>query len=162
MRILWWICFLILIFSHIYEQTATNDASDDDDDDGYDEENLVTNVPNTAAVQVTNIENIEYKDSGNENRQQSETTNIKNDDYEENSNDNRQQSETEDPEQARAKLKSSQKNRTELGILKDLIMKIDENNQRNLIIICSVMGSGLFLIIVVLLCLVAHIAELDE
>ncbi|KAE8602655.1 hypothetical protein XENTR_v10014074 [Xenopus tropicalis] len=139
MKTFWWICFFMLILSLIYGRTNAND-DDDDDDDGYDEA-TVKDVSNARTVQTTTTDDDAYGD---------------------NSNVNMQQSETEDPEQARAKLESSPTDRTELGIIKELLRKMDKGNERNLIIICSVMGSGLFLIIVCLICLVAHIAELDE
>ncbi|KAE8600952.1 hypothetical protein XENTR_v10013472 [Xenopus tropicalis] len=46
--------------------------------------------------------------------------------------------------------------------IKELINNMEETNQGNLIIFCFVMGCGLLLIIVVLLCLVPKMARLKS
>ncbi|KAE8600950.1 hypothetical protein XENTR_v10013472 [Xenopus tropicalis] len=51
---------------------------------------------------------------------------------------------------------------SELDDIKELINNMEETNQGNLIIFCFVMGCGLLLIIVVLLCLVPKMARLKS
>ncbi|OCT80363.1 hypothetical protein XELAEV_18027172mg [Xenopus laevis] len=143
MKTFWWICLFFLFLTLIYGITgAKQDSNDDDDDDDYDvyEENSdVTDVPKDTEAQATNNENDDFDNDSNENEQQSEK----------------------DPEQARAQLETLPKNETELGMIKELLMRLDSNSQRNFIIICSVLGSGLFLVFVILVCLTFCIADLN-
>ncbi|KAE8602418.1 hypothetical protein XENTR_v10013987 [Xenopus tropicalis] len=177
MNTIWWF-FIFFLLSQFFFRAATNELSennddDDDDDEAYNDAD-VTGAPDKTTLAVkTKDTTDDIKDVMEESTDQRGKTS---DDYEEDVSMEQNQnveittnkaSEKQEyaTEEGRSQMKFGNMTNTTLSEFEDikiLMTKMAEKNNKNVIIICSVIGSTLFLIIIIMLCLLDAISDVKH